>query len=161
LAKNVYCWDGRRLIFYSAKARSAIELAFRGPLKEEVIEGFSRGSYLVQKQTGTGAMLANAVILIDNHDKNFTMGHDHVEHILKCIYEKSLKPMVDANRLFVQVTFKFHILGIADKTVVENAYFDYARKNSEHPMVVFSGPSVMFQYGAAPWATLLTGSSWI
>lgn len=161
LAKGVYCWDGRRLIFYAAKARSALELAFKGPLIEKVIEGFSKASYLIQTQPGTGAMLANIVILIDDHDKNFTMGHDHVQQTLKYIYEKSLKPMVDANRLDVQVSFKFHILGIADKAVVENAYFDYARKESEHPKVIFSGPPVMFQYGAAPWATLLTSSSWI
>jgi len=161
LAKGVHCWDGRRLIFYAVKARSALELAFKGPLWEEVVEGFSKASYLIQTWTGTGAMLVNVVILIDDHDKNFTMGHDHVEHILKYIYEKSLKPMVDKTRLDVQVTFKFHILGIADKAVVENAYFDYARKDSDHPKVVFSGPPQIFQYGAAPWATLLTSSSWI
>jgi hypothetical protein len=27
LSENVYCWEGRRLIFYAAKARSAFDLA--------------------------------------------------------------------------------------------------------------------------------------
>lgn len=161
LAKSVYCWDGRRLIFYAAKARSILELAFKGPLIEEVIEGLVKASYLIQTQTGTGAILANIVILIDDHNRNFTMGHDDVQHMLKYIYEKSLKPMADMTRLDVQVAFRFHILGIADKAVVENAYIDYARKEEDHPKVVFSQPFAMFQYGAAPWATLLTSSSWI
>jgi len=161
LGKSVYCWDGRRLIFYAVKARSVLELAFKGPLIEKVIEGFSKASYLIQTQTGKDAMLANIVILIDDHDKNFAMGRDNVENILKYIYEKSFKPMVDANRLPVQVAFKFHVLGIADKTMVENVYIEFARKESEHPKVFFSGSPVMFQYGAAPWATLLTSSPWI
>lgn len=161
LARNVYCWDVRKLIFYAAKARSVLELAFKGPLIEKLVDGLNRTSYLIQTQTGTGAMLANVAILIDDHDKTFTMGHDHVERALKIVYEKALKPMVDANRLDVQVAFKFHILGIADKTVVENAYFDYARKGSDHPKVVFSGPPLIFQYGAAPWAALLTSEFWM
>lgn len=161
LARNVYCWDVRRLIFYAAKARSVSDLAFKGPLIEKLVDGLNRTSYLIQTQTGTGAMLANVVLLIDDHDKTFTMGHDHVESMLEIVYEKSLKPMVDANRLDVQVSFKFHILGIADKTVVENAYFDYARKVSDHPKVIFSGPPLIFQYGAAPWAALLASSYWI
>jgi hypothetical protein len=161
LAKDIYCWDGRRLVFYASKARSVLELASKGPLREEVIEGFTNSSYLIQTQTGTGAILANIVILVDNHDRNFTMGYDNVQYILTHVYEKSLKPMVDKTRLDVQVAFKFHILGIADKAIVENAYVDYARKKENHPKVVFSQPFTMFQYGAAPWATLLTSSSWI
>lgn len=160
-ARSVYCLDGRRLIFYAAKARYVLELAFKGPLIEEVIEGLDKASYLIQTQTGTGSILANIVILIDDHNRNFTMGHDDVQHMFKHIYEKSLKPMVDKTRLDVQVAFKFHILGIADKAIVENAYIDYARKQENHPKVVFSQPFAMFQYGAAPWATLLTSSSWI
>lgn len=161
LAKSVYCWDGRRLIFYAAKARCILELAFKGPLIEETIEGLDKASYLTQTQTGTGSILVNIVILIDDHSRNFAMGHDDVQLMLKHVYEKSLKPMVDKTRLDIQVAFKFHILGIADKAVVENAYVDYARKGENHPKVVFSQPFAMFQYGAAPWATLLTSSSWI
>ena len=161
LSKGVHCWDGRRLNFYSVKARTALELAFKGPLIERDIEGFSKASYLIQTQTGTGAMLANVVIFVDDHDRDFTIGPDHVRQVLKYIYKTSLKPMVDANRIDVQVAFKFHMLGIADKSVVETAYFEYAMKNEEHPKVVFSGPPVMFQYGAAPWAPLLTSLSWI
>lgn len=160
-AKNVYCWDGRRLIFYAAKARSVLELASRGPLVEEAIAGPVKASYLRQTQTGTGAILANIVILVDDHSKSFTMGHGDVQHMLKYVYEKSLKPMADETRLDIQVAFKFHILGMADKAVVENAYIDYARREEDHPKVVFSQPFAMFQYGAAPWATLLSSSSWI
>src|SRR3972149_9098745 len=32
--KNVFCWDGRRLIFYAAKARYSQELAERGRIVE-------------------------------------------------------------------------------------------------------------------------------
>jgi hypothetical protein len=46
------------------------------------------------------------------------------------------------------------ILGIAYKDLVENAYMDYAREESNHPQVDFSTPMI-FQYGAAPWTSIL------
>lgn len=155
LSKNVYCWDMRRLIFYSAKARSSFDLAEKGPVEEVLVRGAIKASYLMETETGTDAILTNVIILVDDHDPNLVIGYDHIKNILVYIYKKSLKPIVKSTRLDVQSLFKFHILGVADKGTVENAYLDYAKEESYHPQVVFSAMPIIFQYGAAPWTTLL------
>jgi hypothetical protein len=158
LSKKVYCWDGRRLIFYSAKARAIQELWSRGPLQEIPIEVMKNSSYLIETETtGTlkNAILANVHIFIDDHNSKSALGSECIEKILSYIYENSLKQIVESTQMDVQAFLKFHILGIADKTVVKNTYIKYARE-SRHPQVVFSIEPVIFQYGAAPWATLFT-----
>lgn len=155
LQNNVYCWDSRRLIFYSAKARSAFDLAQKGPVVETGFDGTIKASYLMETETATKAILANVTIMIDDHDKNLILGYDHMRNILTFVYQKSLRPIVGSTRLDVQVLFKIHILGIADKNLVEHAYSDYAKEQSHHPQVVFSAAPVIFQYGAAPWTALL------
>ena len=152
---NVYCWDGRRLIFYSAKAKSVFDLARRGPVKEYLIKDLGKVSYIIERETGQRAILTNIVILVDDHDKNLVVGYDYIKNILMHIYQNSLKPIVDSTDLDVQTMFKVHILGIAHKELVENAYFDYARDEKSHPKVVFSAPPTIFQYGAAPWTAIL------
>ena len=155
LQNNVYCWDARRLIFYSAKARSTFDLAQKGPVIETGLEGAIKASYLRETETGPKTILANIIIIIDDHDKNLILGYDHMKIILTYVYQKSLKPIVESTGLDVQALFKIHILGIADKTLVEHAYLDYAKEQSHHPQVVFSVAPVIFQYGAAPWTALL------
>jgi len=154
LLQKVYCWDGRRLIFYSAKARFIQELASRGPVQEIAIEVVSNSSYLIETETLKNAILANIVILIDNHDKRLIISSEQMEKMLVYIYDNSLKPIVQSTQLDVQVLLKIHTLGIANETIVKNSYNKYARENSFHPKVFFSAEPMIFQYGAAPWATL-------
>jgi hypothetical protein len=160
--KNIFCWDGRRLIFYAAKARYSQELALKGRVLEERIDskGYEKFSYLIQTQTGNQVILANIVVLLDEHDPNFSLGADHIKFVLKYIYDTSLKPMVKAN-IDIQAAFTWMILGIADKDLVTTAYNDYSGDESQHPKVTFSSRPQIFLYGAAPWANLLINPSWI
>jgi hypothetical protein len=154
LSRNVYCWDGRRLIFYSAKAKTIQELGSRGPLQEIAIEVLKNSSYIIEKETLRNAFMTNIVIFIDDHSTKSTITSEDVEKILDYIYEKSLKRIVESTQMDIQVLLKFHVLGIVDEILVKNAYKKYAR-DSYHPQVFFSEPMI-FQYGAAPWATLFT-----
>jgi len=154
LLQRVYCWDGRRLIFYSAKARTIQELASRGPVQEIGIGVVSKGSYLIETETLKNAILANIVIFIDDHDKKLLISSEQMEKMLMYICDNSLKPIVQSTQLDVQVLLKIHTLGIANETIVKNSYNRYARENSLRPKVFFSVEPMIFQYGAAPWATL-------
>jgi hypothetical protein len=155
LSKKVYCWDGRRLIFYSVKAKIIQELVSKGPVEELPIEGMSRVSYLKENETSEelkNLILTNIALFIDDHDNNLMISSDHIEKMLKYVYEKSLKPIVDNTRLETQVFVSINVLGIASDTA-EAAYEKYAKEQSLHPKVFFLKPMI-FQYGAAPWTIL-------
>lgn len=158
LSRNVYCWDSRRLIFYAAKARTCYDLASKGPVKEICIEEQAiKASYLREtgEKIGSGAIGVNLVVLIDDHNKNLLVSYDHIQTILKYIHEKSLKPIVQSTELDVQALFKIHVLGVADKELVESSYINFAREKELHPRVVLTAKPIVFQYGAAPWTALL------
>lgn len=155
LYRNVYCWDGRRLLFYSAKAKTIQELGSRGPLQEIAIDVLKNSSYIIEKETLKNAILANVVIFIDNHDRQLILGYEDVEKMLQYIYNKSLRSIVDSTQMDVQVLVKFHVLGIVDEILVKNAYRKYAR-DAYHPQVFFSAEPMIFRYSAAPWAILFT-----
>jgi hypothetical protein len=155
-ARKVNCWDGRRLTFYAAKARTIFDLASKGPVKEVGIENINNASYLVGTETLPRAILTKIVVWIDDHSKDLIISYDHTKNILNFIYDKSLRPITDSSQLDVQALIKIHILGIAEKTLVGKAYFEYALKETaSHPQVVFSATPEIFEYGAAPWTTLL------
>jgi len=156
LSKEVYCWDIRRLIFYSAKARSVSALAQTGSVREYLMCQPLKASYLVQTETQPGTIIVNCAILIDDHHTGLILSADHVTSLLSEIYQKSLKPIVESTGLSVSAHFGIHVLGIADKTLVEKAYLDFAGDPSIRPHVSFGVGPVVIQYGAAPWTALLT-----
>lgn len=155
-SRGVYCWDGRRLIFYAAKARTIFDMASKGPVKEVAIKNISNISYLIGTRTLPRAILAEIAVWIDNHSKDLVISYDHTKNMLNFIYERTLKPIAEYSQLDIQVLLNIHVLGIAEKTLVGKAYFEYALKEAaSHPNVVFSATPGIFEYGAAPWTTLL------
>lgn len=155
--ENVYCWDGRRLIFYSAKAQAIQELSFKSETEEIAVEGVNRCSYLIARETDPLAKIRNVittniVIFIDDHDKDLIIGADHIEKILGYIYDKSLKPIVDSTKMDVQVSLRIHALGVVSEKIVKESYPAYANEQPKHPKVFFPAEPLIFQYGSAPWA---------
>jgi len=154
-SREVYCWDGRRLIFYAAKAQAIQELASRSAVRERAIEGISQSSYLLEVETSTAlknVISANVVVFIDDHDKNLLISADHVNRILEYIYEKSLEGIVkETQEMDVQAFLRIHALGVVNESIVRNAYKKYAQETSIHPKVTFSAEPMIFQYGSAPW----------
>lgn len=154
LSEGVYYWDGKRLTFYSAKARAVQTLALGGPTQEIIIEGIPNSSYLIQTESSISSISANISVFVDTHDKNLMVSSDHAERVLTLIYEKSLRPIVDSTKLVVNVQTEIHVLGLADETLVSKTYNEYAGKFSSHPKVFFREKPIVFQYGSAPWAVL-------
>jgi hypothetical protein len=161
--KNVYCWDGRRLIFYSAKAQAVQELSNRSEVEEIAIEGVNRSSYLIARETDPSkirnVILASIVVFIDDHDKTLIIGADHIETILTYIYNKSLRQIVDSAKMDVQVSLKIHALGIVSEKIVKESYPAYANDQTKHPRVFFPADFLVFQYGSAPWAIIYSTDS--
>jgi hypothetical protein len=155
VSKGVHCWDGRRLIFYAAKARTVSELAFKGPVREVAIESFSNSTYIIQKETLPGAILTNIAVFIDDHNQKLMVGYEHVKNVLSYIYDHSLKPIVESSQLDVQAVVKIHVLGIAETELVGKAYNEYAQNTPTHPQVTFSAEPKVFQYGSAPWTAVI------
>jgi hypothetical protein len=159
LLQKIYCWDGRRLIFYSAKAQTIQNLASRGSVSEVLIGDLDKTSYLIEIETSEkvkNSLSANVAVFIDDHSKELTIGSHHVEKILIFIWEKSLKQIAESTRFDIQVFLKIHALGIANEIVVKNAYKKYAMDVTLHPKVFFPAEPIVFQYGAAPWSILFS-----
>jgi hypothetical protein len=153
--KGIYCWDGRRLIFYAAKARTVSELWFKGPVKEVVIEKLSNSTYIIQKETLPGAILTNIAVFIDDHDQKLMVAYEHTKNVLSNIYDRSLKPIVDSSQLDVQAVVKMHVLGIAETELIRKSYNEYAQDIQKHPHVTFSAEPKVFQYASAPWTAVI------
>lgn len=163
LLEDVHCWDNRRLMLYSAKARAVQDLAHVGPVREISIEGVDKCSYIIETETSEklkNFIPSKVVVFVDNHKNDFIVSSHHIETMLKCIYEKSLKPIAETTQLGVQVMLDVHVLGIADEELVRNAYHKYAVETASHPNIFFSAEPMIFQYGSAPWATLFSARAY-
>ena len=154
-SKGIYCWDGRRLIFYAAKARTVSELWLKGPVKEVAAESLSNSTYIIQEETLPGAILTNIDIFIDDHDQKLMVTYEHTKNLLSNIYNQSLKPIVEITQLDVQAIVKMHVLGIAETELIGKAYNEYAQDTRAHPKVTFSAGPRVLQYASAPWTAVI------
>jgi len=158
LSQKVYCWDGRRLIFYSAKAQTIQNLAFKGPVTESAVGDMNLTSCIVEIETSEkvkNVLLANVAVFVDDHSKKLTIGSQHMGKILAFIYENSFRTLVEKPPHFdIQVSLEIHALGIVNETVAKNAYLKYAKEAVLHPKAFFPPEFAIFQYGAAPWSIL-------
>lgn len=156
-SRSVYCWDIRRLIFYSAKARVTRDLATRGPVREVRTERGIKASYLIEtdEKIGSAAIKINIVVFLDDHNPDTSLGGDITKRVLGEIYSKTLEEIVQTTDLDVFATLSIHNLGILDGPLVRGAYHDYAGDSALHPRVTFAAVPNIFEYGAAPWATVL------
>lgn len=157
LSQNVFCWDGRRLIFYSAKVQTIQNLSVMGPITETAIDGIKNTSCMLEIETSLkikNSLIANAAVFIDDHDKNLTIGSQHIEKILDHIHKKQLE-LAERTNFDIQIFLTIHALGIANEVIVENSYKKYISEIPKSSKVFFPAEYTMFQYGAAPWSILL------
>jgi hypothetical protein len=153
LSKNVHCWDGRRLLFYSSKAKAIQELSMSGNVEEYLIKELPKIAYLKQIETHEGSHKANIVVFVDVHEKNFKVSADHIKTMLLQIYRESLQPIVMYAQSIVSVKLQIHSLGLLDEELVRRAYDEYAVELTEHPQVLFD-ELIIYEYDSAPWAIL-------
>lgn len=153
--KSVYCWDVRRLIFYSVKAKESFERASKGRIKEYALKKVRNSTALIQtsEKTTEDAIAASIVIFVDDHNPTLSIDSAFIKSTLSEIYTNNLKPIVGTTNLDVHARFSFHFLGIADEDLVQKTYKEFAVNNSDN-RVNFPVIPTIFQYGAAPWRPL-------
>jgi hypothetical protein len=85
------------------------------------------------------------------------LGYNHSTEILRCTYENYLKPIRTHANCNVQASLAIHVLGLADRKLITDAFLNYAAEQSKHPGVTFSLETSLriYPYVSAPWAHLL------
>ncbi|MGD0071775.1 MAG: hypothetical protein ABSB71_09490 [Candidatus Bathyarchaeia archaeon] len=155
--ENIFCWDIRRLIFYSAKAEAIQNLARMSEVEEVSItgiDGLIGASYLRGTVIGENGILTNIVIFVDSHDSKLIVSSDHMTKMLIYICEKSLKTLVKESQNKINVKFEVHILGLANEELLKSSYSQYSRDFALHPKILFNDEPFLFQYASAPWTIL-------
>jgi hypothetical protein len=158
LKNDVYCWDIRRLVFYSAKAEAIQTLARKSEVEETRIsnvEGLPNSSYLRGTVVHESEIVTTIIVFVDIHKSHFVLSSDHMTEILRFVYDRSLEPLVRESQNRVNVRFEVHTLGLANEELARNTFFLYSSDLARHPKVLFRDAELsIFQYGSAPWAVL-------
>lgn len=160
--RGVICWDVSRLFLYASKAYTIKQLSQISPLKEENLDLTFSASYLRQWRLDPdkqNTINGNFIVFIDEHDSNFIYSTDHNELVLKQIYEKEIKTMVEERDLNVYSKFEIHVLGKANENLVRTSYLDFSRMNTKKDQkeigATFMADLGIIQYSVSPWAVLL------
>jgi len=154
---DIFCWDIRRLIFYSAKAETIQNLARMSEVEEIAlsgIEGLTGTSYLRGTIIQENGIITNIAIFVDSHDSKLIVSSDHMTKMLAYTYEKSLKTLAKESQNKINVKFEVHVLGLANEELLKSSYSRYSRDFALHPKVLFNDEPFLSQYASAPWSIL-------
>ena len=153
LRNGVYCWDVRRLIFYSTKARLVRELSKFGPIVEHVVNT-PQGSFFVHPPSAQAdVMTVNVNVFLE--DPELVLHGDHLETLLQDIYSISLKEIVASTWYDIQATVTVHAMGVGEFNILEEAFRSYAGNRDAHPKIFFSVDGFRFiPYTGAPYAAI-------
>ena len=156
-AKGVFCWDIKRLCFYAAKSRIALQLSDSGPVKEIRLPDQYKSSFLQTpaQQIDRATLLVNVSLFVDDHAAH--LGHDHVGKLLEQIYPLGIKGIAESTNYQVQVQVSMHVLGRVERDLALNAYVSVGANRELHPDVTFAAPPTfeIYQYASAPWAPIV------
>jgi hypothetical protein len=153
LNSGVYCWDIKRLIFYSIKARIVRELSKLGPVIEYGIS-VPQGSFFIHPPSAqSDMMMVNVNVFLE--DPKLILQGDHLETILRKVYHTSLKRIVESTWYDTWVRVTVHAMGVGDPNVLEKIFWSYAAKKRAHPKVFFPVDGFKFvPYGGAPYVAV-------
>lgn len=154
LRQGIYCWDVRRLIFYSAKAKTVARLANTGRVVEHPLrKGISGGFVLAPQSIVSGSTLSVEVdVFIDDH--NFVIQRDHLTGILDQVYVSGLRPIIQAMRYDIELRISLHSMGLIQRPIVDQAYRDYSAKNLPGLILPADEGLEMQSYATGAWTAL-------
>jgi hypothetical protein len=153
--QQLFCWDVRRMMLYSSKARLAAEWSDLGLVTEKPMPGRLLGSYmLVAFELFHGVLKTKVSVFVDDHD--LVLQGDHMNTVLNEIYRNGLKPMIRSmSAKEIETTIVVHSAGLIQRRVVLQACDDFA-KGKKHSGVTFLVGGFEFQsYSTAPWTAFL------
>jgi len=155
LSKGVFCWDIKRLIFYSVKAKTVARLSETGRVVEFPLGGGLAGGFVLAPQGVPSRSLYAYEVHAFVDDHNLTMQGDHMTSVLDQVYTTALKPIIQATHYDVRIRMTLHAMGPIQRRVVDQAYTDYYTAGS-HPGLTTSAIEglEMQSYATAPWTVI-------
>jgi hypothetical protein len=152
-SQGVYCWDARRLIFYSVKAKKVAKNSELGPVNEHSLDtGLNGGFVFTIHGMHTKDVDAIADVFVDDH--TIQIQGDHLTSILTSIYRLAALPTVQSMHRQVKLKLSLHALGPVMRTIVERAYDDYRNEPPDdlilHPVTDLEVQS----YATGPWTAI-------
>jgi hypothetical protein len=150
---GIYCWDLRRLLFYSAKAHVSKQPGHSIEYRFSLMEG---GSCVLKTATeSVGHLTLKAHVFYDDHRAN--LGSDDVRDLLDETDRLALQPA----RRYVPSTqsavIALHVLGLVDPNLAQSAYEEFRSDTSAHSGITLGEPSEfkLYQYRASPWFPMI------
>jgi len=156
LRSGVYCWDIKRLILFSIKAKIVARLSETGRVIEHPLGGI-RGGFVLAPQGFVSKSLMEAEVhsFVENH--NLVLQGDHLTAILRRVYTLGLRPIIRATRYDIRIRMSLHSLGPIQRRVVDQAYTDYYA-GGNHPGLMPPVQGLEMQsYATAPWTAVFRG----
>jgi hypothetical protein len=152
--EGIFCWDVKRLIFYSVKAKTVARLGDTGRVVEHPLTNGIKGGFVQAPQ----AMISRSAIGVEVHvfldDHNMVVQGDHLTGILDQVYSVGLQPMITAMQYDIELRISLHAMGPIQRTVVDQAYRDYSSRNRPGLILPADQGLGMQSYCTAPWTAI-------
>jgi hypothetical protein len=154
LSKGVFCWDVKRLIFYSMKAKTVYRLSEKGRVNEYHLgEGISGGFVLSLEKASKSLFAAEVHVYVDDH--NLVLQGDHMGTILDQVYATGLSPIIRSTGYDIEIRMFLNALGPIQRKVVDEAYSRYyATGNDPGLMTPAIAGLEMQSYVTSPWTAI-------
>jgi hypothetical protein len=124
---GVFCWDARRLIFYSIKAKKVAAHSDLGQVTEHALTSPLNGTFIFTiHDMQPNNVDATADVFVDDH--NISIQGDHLSSMLTSIHQLAVLPTVQSMHRQVKLKLSVHALGPIMRSVVEQAYETYRRQ---------------------------------
>lgn len=150
---GVYCWDARRLIFHSIKAKKVAANSDLGPVTEHGLVPSLKGTFIFtihdMRPTEIDAV---ADVFIDDHD--LAVQGDHLSAILDSVYKLAVEPTVQSTRRQVRLKLSVHALGPIMRQVVEQAYEGRRRQPPSSLLLRPVTELELQSYATGPWTAI-------
>ena len=154
LSQGLFCWDVKRLIFYSVKAKIVARLSETGRVIEYPLGSGITGGFVLAPQ-GVSRSLIEAEVHAFVDDHNMVVQGDHLTTILDQVYAIGLRPIIQAMRYDVRMQMSLHALGPIQRKVVDEAYSNYYASGGHPGLMAPAVQGLEIQsYATAPWTAV-------
>jgi len=152
-SSEIYCWDMKRLVFYSMKVKLADTLASSGRVNEHALTGRLSGGFMfVAQEMKESVVRAEAYAFIDDH--SLVVQGDDMTLLLNHIYDERLRPYIQAFDVDVDFRLFVHSVGPVRRQVMEDAYRAFAREGRPRLSLPAEGGLLIQSYSTGPWTAV-------
>jgi hypothetical protein len=154
LSQGLFCWDVKRLIFYSVKAKTVDRLSEKGRVTEYPLGGGISGGFLLSLEKASRSLFAAEVhVYVDDH--NLVLQGDHMGTILSQVYAAGLRPIIETTGYDIEIRMFLNGLGPIQRRVVDEAYSRYYATGNHPGLMTPAVQGLEIQsYATAPWTAI-------